>query len=172
MLVWLLFNHLVAGKRFSTSHSRVEFSGVRKNVQLPVYYLYVFLYDESGEALTASPDNKLVLTLTLAGGSRPRAAQELIDRADGSFIARFRLWESVSELTVSLTDSDSRHLRNSPYKVDRLNVDSCHCPVEANLFKQSAQCSQPNQIELDFAKFSPRSFARNNEIVKFRVYRR
>jgi len=117
------------GLKYSSVHSTVIASGLRQNIQLPVYYIYIHLSDSDGNLLTTSPENILKFSVTDNSGNRIRSQQEMIDRRDGTFIARFRLWASSPSLIAAVTDENGIHLKNSPIRLSSVNSDTCHCPV-------------------------------------------
>ena len=133
MLKLILFHiaSFASSVPFSPTHSTIVASGLRQNIQLPVYYIHINLSDSDGNLLTTSPENDLKFSVTDKSGNRIRAQQELLDRHDGTFIARFRLWQSVSFLKASITDINGVHLLNSPIELKNVNHDQCHCPVSS-----------------------------------------
>ena len=127
--ILLQLKYCFGNMQFSPAHSSVIFSGLRQNIQLPVYYMFIHLSDHEGNPLVESPSNKVVLRLSDSNGNRLRVQQDLLDRQDGTLIARFRLWASCSMMNVAVTDEKGVDFQNSPIQLINVNTDTCHCPV-------------------------------------------
>lgn len=58
-----------------------------------------------------------------------RAHVEILDRQDGSFIVRYRLYDSYENLYISIKNRLNEHISQSPYFLNGvLNHDNCDCP--------------------------------------------
>ena len=77
---------------YSAAHSRVDFSGVSDDLQLPVFYFIIHFFDATGQPLTESPEKMPVLSLRGEHGKPIRSHKEILDRFDGTAIGRYRLW--------------------------------------------------------------------------------
>ena len=63
---------------------------------MPVRYFYIQAVDSEGQNFTVSVGNKFKLEVRKDGGQHAvRAWTEIIDREDGVYLARFRLFEEV-----------------------------------------------------------------------------
>ena len=97
-----------------------------------------------------------------------RAHRELLDRYDGSYIGRFRLWHSVKTLNIAITDENGNNFQKSPLKLKNVNIDSCSCPISLTNFRHTVGSKPLDQISKDFANFADFSYSENGDLVKSR----
>ena len=70
MIKLYLLISTVVSIEFSAKHSKVDFAGLKQDVQLPVYFMYIYLFNEHGSPLTNSPSNTPEIRLTDENGSQ------------------------------------------------------------------------------------------------------
>jgi len=124
------------------------------DIVLPVRYFYIQLVDKRGKNLTSSA-GKENLNVVYSSRDRVRVWPDLLDRNDGSYIARFRLMETYQDLTISVKFKNE-HVADSPYLVKgQVYHEQCNCPEhDTNKWLSDMKC--PNsfgQIERDLANF-------------------
>ncbi|KAK3085442.1 hypothetical protein FSP39_003355 [Pinctada imbricata] len=106
--------------------------------------------------LTQSAGEKAIeASLVHPDGSRARVWTQVLDMKDGSYVIRFRLFQSYTELQINVLH-DGKHLAKSPYKLNNMVYhEKCYCPL-ANLEKWYSIMDCPDsysQIDLDLAQF-------------------
>ncbi|CAF0778672.1 unnamed protein product [Brachionus calyciflorus] len=83
--------------------------------------------------------------------------QEILDRHDGVFIIRFKIYKSYQNLLISIKDPNGNHLDKSPYHLKGyISPDNCECiENDVERWYESLQCNQTYpQIDKDLEKFS------------------
>ncbi|XP_068123016.1 protein O-glucosyltransferase 3 [Hyperolius riggenbachi] len=143
----------------SPERSLVWGPGLQAAVTLPVRYFYIQAADSAGNNLTASPGNKafkvIITSLSKTEYTRIHVPDPL-DRNDGSFLMRYRMYGSVREgLVIEVLHKD-KHVAQSPYILKGpVYHEYCNCPVEdPDVWLQSLSCpSTDSQISEDFAPF-------------------
>ena len=70
-----------------------------------------------------------------SGAHKVRAWTDVIDRDDGVYIGRFRLFEEVKDLTVEVTMDNGAHVADSPYV------------MQGPLYHEGCACSEPDTVE-------------------------
>ena len=73
-----------------------------------VLYFFSFTYSPGKDAFT--------FALSTLNGERVRAYRVILDRSDGSYIVRFRLYETYKGLVMEVKH-DGKHVANSPYEL-------------------------------------------------------
>jgi hypothetical protein len=96
-----------------------------------------------------------------AVNERPVRVQiQVLDRKDGTYIVRYRLYESYKNLLISIKNKLNIHVANSPYQLRGwLYDESCSCPIEnlSDWYKQMRCNDTYTQIEKDMSKFANRT---------------
>jgi hypothetical protein len=85
---------------------------------------------------------------------------DTLDRGDGSFIVRYRIYRSYYNLVIQITNTNGLHLAESPFHLEGWsNTDECNCPEESlGTWYQTAACKDTyKQITADMKKFWPYS---------------
>lgn len=85
-----------------------------------------------------------------------RVYLEILDRLDGSYVVRYKLYKSYKKLRISVFSDTHEHIAQSPYNLDAtpINQDKCNCP-EQNFRRWllKMQCNETyTQIELDMKR--------------------
>ncbi|KAL4657375.1 KDEL motif-containing protein 2 [Arapaima gigas] len=181
--------------RVNPERSAVWGPGLDPAAVLPVRYFYIQAVSDSGENLTCSPGKETfqvrIASLSAREHVRIHVPQPL-DRGDGSFLMRYRLYTSAAEgLKVEVLHRN-QHVSKSPYILEGSPVyhEYCNCP-ETNIssWKSVMGCpSQEPQILQDFSSFPtidlqrltqevPRRFAQRGGLIHYtvlnnQVYRR
>ena len=70
---------------------------------MPVRYFYIQAVDSTGHNFSTSVGNVFKMAVNKSGGgAKVRAWTEIVDRDDGRYLARIRIFEEVDELTVEI----------------------------------------------------------------------
>ncbi|CAF95403.1 unnamed protein product, partial [Tetraodon nigroviridis] len=168
--------------------------GLHPDVVLPVRYFVIQAVDSNGENLTLSPV-KIRLQVQIS----PLKKQEHIrihvppplDRQDGSFLVRYRLYGTVQGGLKVEVHHQGVHVAESPYSLHGpVYHEYCDCPEgDASLWESAMRCpAEEPQILKDFSSFPaidlrrlrqevPRRFANRGGLVHYavvanRLYRR
>ena len=84
-----------------------------------------------------------------------RVWTQLLDRHDGSFIVRYKMFQYCDEMEIHIT-SRGKHIAESPYICEgRVYSESCECPLESlDEMIDLYQCStDSHQMEHDLNQF-------------------
>lgn len=116
--------------------SRVWGPGLNPILVLPVRYFFIQAVGDDGLDFKASAGADL-FSLKVEGLEKScRIFKELLDRKDGSYIARFRLYEPCDGLKISITTSKRLHIAESPYIFGQKILHSdCNCPIALENWK-------------------------------------
>uniref|UniRef100_A0A5F9D5R0 Protein O-glucosyltransferase 2 n=1 Tax=Oryctolagus cuniculus TaxID=9986 RepID=A0A5F9D5R0_RABIT len=127
-------------RRLSPDQSRVWGPGLNAQVVLPARYFYIQAVDASGNPFTYSPGEKVF---------------QVLDRKDGSFIVRYRMYASYRNLKIEVK-FQGQHVAQSPYILKGpVYHENCDCPLEdsaAWLREMNCPATIP-QIQKDLAHF-------------------
>ncbi|KAK3749514.1 hypothetical protein RRG08_043420 [Elysia crispata] len=147
----------------SLRQSRIWGPGLKSDFRLPVRYFFVQLVNKDGSNVTTSVGKKIVSALVSpANGDNARIWTEVLDRHDGSFIVRFRLFSSTSDLKVAVT-LRGQHIADSPYTITGpVYHETCNCPNQTpDQWATSVGCAVTyNQIRLDLEPFKDINMAK------------
>lgn len=104
--------------------------GLDKRITLPVRYFNIQSVDVNKQNITRSVgDQAFVVTVTQTSGERVRAWVQVLDIQDGSYIVRFRLYQSYPDIIINVKYKDE-HVAKSPYTLSgMLYHEKCNCPV-------------------------------------------
>ncbi|XP_044297375.1 protein O-glucosyltransferase 3 isoform X2 [Varanus komodoensis] len=135
--------------------------GLRGEQTLPVRYFYIQAVSSDGRNLTRSPPpGSTQFKVTIKAISPKEIIQvqvpKLLDRNDGSFLMRYRMYGSVmGGIKVEILYGDA-HVAQSPYILKGpVYHEYCECPEEdAQLWEKTFSCpSEETQITEDFIAF-------------------
>lgn len=182
-----------AGERVSPERSLLWGPGLQSDPVLPVRYFYIQAVNERGENWTVSPgkDSFQVKISSLEQKQHVRIhVPAPLDRGDGSFLVRYRLYSSVpAGLRVEVLYQDSLVAR-SPYTLaGPVYHEYCDCPEpDVGAWRLAMQCpAHEPQVWEDFRPFPsvdldrlrtevPRRFSRGGVIhytlLENRLFRR
>ncbi|KAG8584721.1 hypothetical protein GDO81_004741 [Engystomops pustulosus] len=148
-----------AAEAVSPERSLVWGPGLRADIAVPVRYFYIQAVSEDGRNLTASPGNKSfkvsIKSLSTKEFVRIHVPDPL-DRNDGSFLMRYRMYGSAGEGLVIEVRHHDQHVAHSPYILKGpVYHEYCDCPEEdPDIWQQTYSCpSSEEQISKDFAPF-------------------
>ncbi|KAJ6662304.1 hypothetical protein lerEdw1_012468, partial [Lerista edwardsae] len=145
----------------SPERSMVWGPGLRAELTLPVRYFYIQAVRSSdGRNFTRSPPGSIQFKVTIKPISPKEVIQihvpELLDRNDGSFLMRYRMYRSVKEgLKVEIFYGNV-HVAQSPYiLMGPVYHEYCDCPEEDTvIWEKSLFCpSEEPQVTKDFSAF-------------------
>ncbi|XP_078719426.1 protein O-glucosyltransferase 2 [Lampetra fluviatilis] len=165
--------------------------GLHTAVVLPARYFFVQAVDKSGENFTSSPgEGTFKVKLSAADGAFLRAWVQVLDRHDGSFLVRYKLYASYTDLRVEVTYRD-KHIAKSPYTLrGEVYNELCACPRTdgdrwyadmgcRNKYPQIARDLEPfPAVDLDHvAREAPKRFGQWHSLCHYtikdnKVYRR
>ncbi|EDO47272.1 predicted protein [Nematostella vectensis] len=141
--------------KVSRKKSIVWGPGLIAGATLPARYFYIQAVDTKGQNLTESPgENTFGIKITTSEG-RARVWVQVLDRHDGSFIVRYRLFASYNDLTIEVLKGE-KQVAQSPYKFKGgVYHETCYCPdKDATKWEEALECPQNySQIDRDLARF-------------------
>ncbi|KAL7843874.1 hypothetical protein SRHO_G00224130 [Serrasalmus rhombeus] len=133
--------------------------GLEPRSVLPVRYFYIQAVSESGQVISTSPgkDSFRVRITSLLQKEHVRIhVPPPLDRGDGSFLVRFRMYgSSVHGLKVEVFYKD-KAVAKSPYTLKGVVYhEYCDCPeADASAWQSVMECpSEEPQIQQDFSSF-------------------
>lgn len=137
-----------------------------ETIVLPARYFFIQAVDRNNVSLKISPGNVFkvnVLSKSVNNGQseRSRTWVQVMDRNDGSFIVRYRLYDSLQDLEIHVQCNDT-HVPGSPFKTEGFShAEECNCP-KTNLSKWllDFECPKYDQIEKDLKIFKKVSFSK------------
>ncbi|XP_057346676.1 protein O-glucosyltransferase 3 isoform X3 [Manis pentadactyla] len=144
----------------SAPRSLVWGPGLRAGVVLPVRYFYLQAVNSEGQNLTGSPPGQTLFKVVIKSLSPKELVRihvpKPLDRNDGTFLMRYRMYETVSEgLKIEVLYGDE-HVAQSPYILKGpVYHEYCECPEEdPQAWQDTLSCPiEEPQIAKDFASF-------------------
>uniref|UniRef100_UPI00358F95EA protein O-glucosyltransferase 2 n=1 Tax=Myxine glutinosa TaxID=7769 RepID=UPI00358F95EA len=131
-------------------------SGLQSEVVLPVRYFFIQAADKSGRNLSTSPgENVFSVGISPIDGSRSRIWVQVLDRHDGSFLVRYKMYGSYEDLRISITFKE-KHVSKSPYILKgNIYHELCPCAQHDTVSWRTYMQCQPRyeQIERDLLPF-------------------
>jgi len=82
-------------------------------------------------------------------GGRVRIKPEIFDLKDGSFLVRYRPFQSYEQITINVIDKSGKHIAQSPYVVSNVLKDECDCPDGLNQWNVNMNCPTAEKQILD-----------------------
>ncbi|KAK7832207.1 hypothetical protein U0070_015354 [Myodes glareolus] len=102
-------------RRLSPEKSEIWGPGLKADVVLPARYFYIRAVDTSGDQFTSSPGEKVFQVKISAPDEQfTRVGVQVLDRKDGSFIVRYRMYASYRSLKIEVKHH-GQHVAKSPY---------------------------------------------------------
>ncbi|XP_033843281.1 protein O-glucosyltransferase 2 [Periophthalmus magnuspinnatus] len=140
----------------SASKTFVWGPGLEPNVVLPARFFYIQAVDSRGENLTASPGEK-TFEVNIVSPSEPftRIWVQVLDRQDGSFLVRYRMYATYTDLHIHIVYKD-KPVAKSPYILKGpVYHEACNCPQSSGaLWVKDMQCPESfAQIDKDLSMF-------------------
>uniref|UniRef100_A0A8C5MAT5 Protein O-glucosyltransferase 3 n=1 Tax=Leptobrachium leishanense TaxID=445787 RepID=A0A8C5MAT5_9ANUR len=148
-----------AAEPVSAERSLVWGPGLHAAMVLPVRYFYIQAVTARGHNFTSSPGDKTFKVTIKALSSREYIrihVPEPLDRNDGSYVMRYRMYGSVNEGLIIEVQHDDKHVAQSPYILKGpVYHEYCDCPEEdPHMWQQTLSCpAKEAQISKDFAPF-------------------
>ena len=143
-------------RRLSPEKSEIWGPGLKAHVVLPARYFYIRAVDTSGEQFTSSPGEKVFQVKISAPDEQfTRVGVQVLDRKDGSFIVRYRMYASYRNLKIEVKHH-GQHVAESPYVLrGPVYHENCDCPLEDSAaWLREMNCSETIfQIQKDLAHF-------------------
>lgn len=123
---------------------------------LPARFFYIQAVAEDNVNFTSSPgENIFTVNMNSPGEEFTRIWVQVLDRKDGSFLVRYRMYSSYRDLVIEIKFQDA-HVAQSPYFLKGpVYHESCNCPQEdGTKWYRDMQCplSFP-QIQRDLSHF-------------------
>ncbi|KAL7983892.1 hypothetical protein Chor_000768 [Crotalus horridus] len=143
-------------KLLSPERSLLWGPGLRAGIVLPARYFYIQAVDTEGKRFTTSPGDKAFqVKITAPEEQFTRVGVQILDRKDGSFIVRYRMYASYKSLRIEVW-AKSKHVAESPYILKGpVYHENCDCPQEdGSAWLEVMSCPQAiQQIQRDLAHF-------------------
>ncbi|XP_044933474.1 protein O-glucosyltransferase 3 isoform X2 [Mustela putorius furo] len=144
----------------SAPRSLVWGPGLRAGVVLPVRYFYLQAVNSQGQNLTRSPPGQTLFKVVIKSLSPKELVRihvpKPLDRNDGTFLMRYRMYETASEgLKIEVLYGDE-HVAQSPYILKGpVYHEYCECPEgDPQAWQKTLSCpTKEPQIAKDFASF-------------------
>ncbi|KAJ3591604.1 hypothetical protein NHX12_006737 [Muraenolepis orangiensis] len=130
--------------------------GLEADVVLPARFFFIQAVDGSGRNLTTSPGEKTFeVKITSTTEQFARIWIQVLDRQDGSFLARYRMYSSYTDLHIHVL-LEGENVAKSPFILPGpVYHEGCDCPQASGpVWESSMRCpaSFP-QIERDLAVY-------------------
>jgi len=155
-MIICLSSYLYQAVNLSVKKSLVWGPGLDARITLPARYFFVQAVDKGNKNLTESPGENAFQVQISSSSGRVRAWVQNLDRHDGSFIIRYRLFASYPDLTIEITHK-GKSVAKSPYRLQGgVCHETCFCP-ESNtkMWEQAMKCPQEfSQIQKDLDPFT------------------
>lgn len=118
-------------RRLSPEKSEVWGPGLKAAVVLPARYFYIQAVDTSGKKFTSSPGEKVFqIKISAPDEQFTRVGVQVLDRKDGSYIVRYRMYASYKNLKIEVK-FQGQHVAKSPYILKGpVYHENCDCPLE------------------------------------------
>jgi len=144
------------GKNVDVALCLVWGPGLKTDFVVPARYFYIQAVDKQGENFTVSAGAEaFTVNLWSSADPRVRVWKQVLDRHDGTYIVRFRLYKSYRDLRVDV-QHQGQHVAGSPYTMPGVVYhDKCDCPeasLPAWLNTMDCPASYP-QIKRDLSVF-------------------
>ncbi|GJQ70474.1 hypothetical protein Trydic_g22886 [Trypoxylus dichotomus] len=119
---------------------------------MPARYFFIEFKNYEWDNQTSSD-----LKIVLQGYKEERSCRirtNLLDRKDGFYIFRYKLYENCDTLQINVMYR-GLHVAHSPYNFNHILSHDCNCPVDINIWLKKWQCPVvPNKILKDLNEFS------------------
>jgi len=183
-LLIILLKSLVAKKIFSPENTLVFGPGLNVDNVLPGRYFYIQAVDNKGKNYTESLGEKYfqVKFQTVGDERRVRVQIQILDRNDGSYIVRYRFYQTYDAIKIEVKRQDT-HVAKSPYILKGLVYhEQCYCPeYDTDKWIETMKCPTTyDQINNDLKPFPKinfddihediiKSFGKNHAICHYSV---
>lgn len=140
----------------SAKNSLIWGPGLDRKIVLPARYFFIQAVDKENNNLTESPGDDAFDVKVMSSSGRVRAWVQKLDRLDGSFIVRYRLFASYPDLTIHITYK-GESVGSSPYRLHGgVYHETCFCPEsDGNRWREVMNCPEKYlQVEKDLLPFN------------------
>ncbi|XP_030642642.1 protein O-glucosyltransferase 2 [Chanos chanos] len=174
-LIVLTLHGVSAGAAPSAAKSLVWGPGLEANIVLPARFFFIQAVDASGRNFTSSPGAKpFDVRIYSPTEQYSRIWIQVLDRRDGSFLVRYRMYASYTDLHIQVLLKD-KHVAKSPYVLKgHVYHEGCDCPEPSGaLWEKHMHCpSSFAQIQRDLSLFPRVDPERNAHEIPQRFGRR
>ncbi|XP_076015283.1 protein O-glucosyltransferase 2-like isoform X1 [Genypterus blacodes] len=149
--------------------------GLEPNIVLPARFFFIQAVDGSGTNLTTSPgENTFDVKMVSPAEQFTRIWIQVLDRQDGSFLVRYRMYASYTDLHVHVLLND-KNVAKSPFILKGpVYHEGCDCPQPSgSVWKDHMHCPQSfPQIDRDLSSFTRIDPVRNAQEIPQRFGQR
>ncbi|XP_021950618.1 protein O-glucosyltransferase 2 [Folsomia candida] len=157
-------------KLIDTKNSSVWGPGLRPHIiVLPARYFFVKLVPFGKINMTMTENIREALKVRIDCSGDRNIWTQLLDRKDGSFIVRYKMYQSCLKGFRIIITFHKLHVGKSPYNINvPIHPDHCNCPrYSLPIWLKKAKCPNENaQIESDLSPFQDVDF---NNVLKTAV---
>lgn len=141
----------------SAARTLVWGPGLEPNVVLPARFFYIQAVDAEGNNFTTSPGEKAFeVNIVSPTEQFTRIWVQVLDRHDGSFLVRYRMYATYSDLHIHILHKN-KPVANAPYVLNGpVYHEGCNCPQPSgDLWQKHMKCPESfAQINKDLSVFS------------------
>lgn len=143
----LLPSGVFAGSVPSAAKTLVWGPGLETNVVLPARFFFIQAVDSHGRNLTSSPgENTFTVRIVSPVEQFSRIWIQVLDRRDGSFLVRYRMYASYTDLHIHIQLKD-------------MNVAKSPFILKGSVYHDGCDCPQPSGAEWQKHMHCPASFS-------------
>ncbi|XP_002732474.2 protein O-glucosyltransferase 2-like [Saccoglossus kowalevskii] len=172
------------------SKTMVYGPGINPSFTVPARFFFIQAVDTEGQNFTYSPGPNAFVVSIQPKHKRGRLWTQLLDRNDGSFIVRYRLYDSYDDIEIDIK-SGRKDVAQSPYLLTgHIYHEDCYCPTEDESdWLDDMQCGDElhpqikedlkifSQVDLDrLASEAPDRFNRHSlchySVIDNKIYRK
>ncbi|XP_043927887.1 protein O-glucosyltransferase 2 [Protopterus annectens] len=157
IIYYIILPVLGNGSKVSPTKTLIWGPGLEAEIVLPARYFFIQAVDNDGKNFTSTPgENAFKVKINSIDDQFTRTWVQLLDRKDGSFIVRYRMYASYSKLKIEVI-AENQHVAYSPYLIKGpVYHESCDCPQDDSAaWLKNMKCpSSFPQIMRDLAQFS------------------
>ncbi|XP_067265858.1 protein O-glucosyltransferase 2 [Chanodichthys erythropterus] len=140
----------------SASKTLIWGPGLETKIVLPARFFFIQTVDTTGRNFTTSPGEKTFeVQITSPTDPYSRIWVQILDRNDGSFLVRYRMYASYTDLHIQILLKD-KLVGKSPYVLrGAVYHESCDCPEPSGtLWEKNMHCPASfSQIDSDLSVF-------------------
>ncbi|XP_071785645.1 protein O-glucosyltransferase 2-like [Asterias amurensis] len=116
--------------------------GLEANFDVPARFFFIQAVDFQNNSFTYSPGPNAFQVAIKPSTGRGRIWTQVLDRNDGTFLVRYRLFQTYPQMRIEVMSGD-RHVGASPFIITEPMYDEkCNCPVQdPEQWKQNMHCA-------------------------------
>lgn len=141
----------------SAARTLVWGPGLEPDVVLPARFFYIQAVDTKGNNFTTSPGEKAFeVSIVSPTEQFTRIWIQVLDRHDGSFLVRYRMYATYSDLHIHILHKN-KPVAKSPYTLNGpVYHEGCNCPQPSgDLWEKHMKCPESfAQIDKDLSVFN------------------